>query len=123
MSFDIEPDHDEHALCRQEIHGLNAKIEQLQAEIQNLKATGNACQRLAAHLYDREDVLYKTASLDPALIPAAHAEVSLREVRRAIKIVMAFTTQERGYLNDRTIEVEKQREAAEAARKKVSKCY
>lgn len=34
MSFDMEPDHDEHGLCKHEIDSLTAKIERLEAEIE-----------------------------------------------------------------------------------------
>ncbi len=100
--------------CLDDIERLMEGERAADKEIKRLRATGNACHRLVSHLYDRETELYRHASSDPAPIPAAQAEVALREARRAIAIVMEFTSTEREYLTERSISLEDTPEAAKA---------
>lgn len=48
MSFDIEPDHDEHALCRQEIHDLNMEIGRLRGRLRGADRLAYQCAQAIA---------------------------------------------------------------------------
>lgn len=67
-----------------------AELAAAKAELVTLRATTKDCCGLVGHLYEREEELYRHASTDPAEKPREHAEVSLREVRRALEIIIGW---------------------------------
>lgn len=102
------------------IDGLRTQVDEQRGIIDKLRATGNACHRLVGYLDERDSELYDHAANDPAPVPRGIARAGLEEVRRALKIIHAFSSLEREYLQEREAELCKVREAAEAAQKGTS---